>query len=242
MVTRMHRTDAPVRATRCQPDLFWISDSLRPSALGFRIAAFGLALLLFLVPACKPKEVRTLLGPSQALSSVLAEEAARVAGAKKQVALITADTSWGPPSTVEEALKRALKKHGLTVVTAKAANLGNPMFSGAIGLKAADFFEALEKSAGTGVVISLVGAPLLSPGDAARLSPNHPPVLVVATAMLGDKMGVRSDPLQVARLLEGQVIQMAIIDGADPAANAPDKPDPARELFAQNYRILRQPR
>jgi len=173
---------------------------------------------------------------------VLAEEAARLAGAKKQVALITADTSWGPPSTVEEALKRALKKHGLTVVTAKAANLGNPMLSGAIGLKAADFFEALEKSAGTGVVISLVGAPLLSPGDAARLSPNHPPVLVVGTAMLGDKMGVRSDPLQLARLLEGQVIQMAIIDGADPAANAPDKPDPARELFAQNYRILRQPR
>src|SRR5438552_11626766 len=122
MVTRMHRTDSPVRGTPCQPDLFWISDSLRPSALGFRIAAFGLALLLFLVPACKPKEVRTLLGPSQALSSVLAEEAARLAGAKKQVALITADTSWGPPSTVEEALKRALKKHGLTVVTAKAAN------------------------------------------------------------------------------------------------------------------------
>ena len=34
----------------------------------------------------------------------------------------------------------------------------------------------------------------------------------------------------------------AIIDGADPAANAPGKPDPMRELFAQNYRILRRPR
>jgi len=181
------------------------------------------------------------LGPSEALSSVLAEEAVRLAGAKKQVALITADASWGPPSTLEEALKRALKRHGLTVVTAKAANLGNPMLSGAIGLKALDFFEALEKSTGTGAVISLVGGPLLTPDDTARLSTNHPPVLVVATAMLGDKMGVRSDPLQLARLLEAQVIQMAIIDGADPAANAPGKPDPARDLFAQNYRILRRP-
>ena len=242
MVIRMHRTDSPVCATPGQPDLFSISDSLRPAALGFRIAACGLPLLLCLVPACKPKETQTLLGPSQALSSVLAEEAARLAGAKKQVALITADASWGPPSALEEALKRALKKQGLTVVTPKAANLGNPMLSGTIGLKAVDFFEALEKSAGTGAVISLVGGPLLTPDDAARVSSNHPPVLVVATAMLGDKMGVRSDPLQLARLLEAQVIQMAIIDGADPAANTSGKPDPARDLFAQNYRILRRPR
>ena len=49
-----------------------------------------------------------------------------------------------------------------------------------------------------------------------RLSPNHPPVLVVATAMLGDKIGVRTDPLQLARLLETKVIQIAVIDGADP--------------------------
>src|SRR6266567_7165454 len=132
MGTRMHRTDPPVCATPCQPYLFSISDSLRPSALGFRIAACGLPLLLCLVPACKPKEIKAFLGPSQALSSVLAEEAVRFAGAKKQVALITADASWGPPSTLEEALKHALKKRGLTVVTPKAANLGNPMLSGTI--------------------------------------------------------------------------------------------------------------
>ncbi len=212
------------------------------SVLGRCLKIAALVLVLLITPACKPKEIQTLLGPSQALSSVLAEEAAHVAGAKKQVALITADASWGPPSTLEEALKRALKRHGLTVVTAKAANLGNPMLSGAIGLKAVDFFEALEKSAGTGAVISLVGGPLLTPDDAARVSSNHPPVLVVATAMLGDKIGVRTDPLQLARLLETQVIEIAVIDGADPVANVPGKSDPARELFAQNYRILRRPR
>ena len=75
-----------------------------------------------------------------------------------------------------------------------------------------------------------------------ELRPDHPPVLVVATAMLGDKMGVRTDPLQLARLLETQVIEIAVIDGADPVANVPGKSDPARELFAQNYRILRRPR
>ena len=107
---------------------------------------FGLTfLLLFLFPACKPKEVQVLLEPSQALGSVLAEEAVRLAGTKKQVALITPDASWGPPSTVEEALKSALKKHGVTVLTAKAAELGNPMFSGEIGLKAKDFLRGAGK-------------------------------------------------------------------------------------------------
>jgi hypothetical protein len=237
----MHRTNSPVRATSCHTDLSSIPDAPRPSDLGLTIATLGLAVLLFLVPACKPKEIKALLEPSQALSSVLAEEAVRLAGAHKQVALITPDASWGPPSNVEEALKGTLRKQGFIVVTAKAADLGNPMLSGVIGLKAADFFEVLEKSTRTGAVISLVGAPLLTPGDAARLSPDHPPVLVVATAMLGDKMGVRGDPLQLARLLEAQVIQLAIIDGGEPAANPPGRPNPTRELFVQNYRILRRP-
>ena len=222
-----------MRATRQTDSAFY--------ARALRTGALGLALLL-MSPGCKPKELSNLLGPSQAMSAVLAEEIARLAGAKKEVALITADASWGPPSSLEEGLKDALKKKGLKVVVAKSANLGNPMLSGTVGLKAADFLEALEKSAGYGAVISLVGAPLLTSGDTARLSPDHPPVLVVATAMLGDKMGVRSDPLELARLLEAQIIQMAVIDGADPAANAPGKPDPARELFAKNYRILRRPR
>src|ERR1051326_7063104 len=127
------------------------------------LTALGLALLLF--PGCKPKEIAILLEPSQAMSSVLAEEAAVLAGAKKEVALITHDPSWGPPSSLEEGLKGALRKKGLNVVVAKSANLGNPMLSGTVGLKAADFLEALEKSARSGAIISLAGAPLLASAD-----------------------------------------------------------------------------
>jgi hypothetical protein len=209
---------------------------------GVRVANFALTVLLAcFLSACKPKELKALLGPGEAMSAVLAEEAAQLAGTKGQIALIIPDASWGPPSTVEEALKGALKKRGMTVMIAKAANVGNPMLSGEIGLKAADFFEAMEKAAGAGAVISLVGAPLLKPGDAARLSAGHPPVLVVATAMMGDKLGVRTDHLQLARLLEEKVIQLAIVDGADPAVQPTGKPDSAGELFARNYRILRRP-
>ena len=59
--------------------------------------------------------------------------------------------------------------------------------------------------------------------------------------MLGNKIGVRGDHVQLARLLEARVIQLAIIDGASPAANPAAKPDATRELFARNYRILRRP-
>jgi hypothetical protein len=239
MGTKMRLTNSPVRSRSCPPHLFLDSNCrwrLQP-----RLEIIVLGLTLFMLSGCRQKDVEILLGPSQALVSVLAVEAVKLAGPKKQIALITHDASWGPASTAEEGLKHALKKQGLTVMTAKAANLGNPMLSGAIGLKAADFFEAMEKSASSGAVISLVGAPLLTPEDAKRLAPEHPPVLVVATAMLGDKMGVRGDPLQLAHLLDSGIIQLAIIDGADPSAKALGKPNPSQELFFQNYQILRKP-
>jgi hypothetical protein len=196
-------------------------------------------LLLLLLPGCQPKEVQALLEPSQALGKVLAEESIRLAGANRQIALITYDSSWGPPSTAEQALRAALKKQKAGLEVVKAANLGNPMLSGEVGLKAADFLEAIEKSAKAGVVISLVGAPLLQEGDPALRASPHPPVLVVATASLGDKMGVHTDPLRLASLLEAKVIQMAIIDGTDPAAQPAANPEPYRALFGQHYRILR---
>jgi hypothetical protein len=239
MVTKTRLTN-PVRARPGPTDLLSILDFAPPSKLTLELVVLGFALCL--IPACKPKEVQALLGPSQALISVAAEEAASLAGAKKQAALITHDGSWGPPSSAEEALQHALKKRGLTVVTVKSASLGNPMLSGAIGLKAPDFLEALQKSTGSGVVLSLVGAPRLTPDELAQIPAEHPPVLIIATAMLGDKMGVRGDPLQLASLLDSKVIELAIIDGSDPAPNTSGKPDPARQLFAQNYQILRRPR
>ena len=198
--------------------------------------------LLLLLPGCQPnKEVQALVEPSQALGQVLAQEAVRLAGANRSITLITHDNSWGPQSTAEQALRASLKKQNATLDLVQAAPLGNPMLSGDVGLKGADFFEAMEKSTKAGAVISLVGPPLIKEGEAARLTSAHPPVLVVATASLGDKMGVHTDPVQLASLLEAKVIQLAIIDGEDPTPQPTTKPDPLRALFAQHYRILRPP-
>jgi hypothetical protein len=207
-----------------------------------RFAQFccGFAVLLAFA-GCGSKEIRALLEPPQALGIVVATQAAHFAGAKKQVAVITPDANWGPPSTAETAFRAAMKKQGFSVLTAKSANLGDPMRTRP-GLKAADFFEALEKSADAGSVVSFAGAPLLKSGDAARLSPGpHPPVLVVATMTLGTVPGVATDRMLLANLLEARIIQLAIVDGEDPEALKAAKGDATQELFARNYRILLPP-
>jgi len=195
--------------------------------------------MLFL--SCAPKETNVLLGPSEALGTVLADEAVRMAGAKKQVAIISPDAKWGAVSSAEVAFTSALKKKGFTVVTAKATNLGDPMRRGQIGLKAADFFDALDKSADAGAIVSFAGAPVFGSGGATPAHPGHPPALVVATSSLGNVPGLWGDPVQLAGLLESKTIDLAIIDGADPAGQTSGKSDAAHALFAQNYRILRRP-
>jgi hypothetical protein len=62
---------------------------------------------------------------------------------------------------------------------------------------------------------------------------------VVATMMLGTVPGVASNRSLVMNLLAAKIIQLAIIDGADPPAPKTGKSDGTHELFAQNYRILR---
>jgi hypothetical protein len=195
--------------------------------------------VLFL--SCAPTETKVLLGPSQALGTVLAEEAVRLAGPGKQIALICPDANWGAASTVEEAFRSALKKQGIASVIATAANLGDPMRRGQVGLKGGDFLAALDKSAGAGAIVSLAGAPLLNGTDAVRVPSEHPPVLVVATASLGNVPGIWGDPVQLGRLLDAKTIDLAIIDGADPIAQSSGKSDAAHTLFSQNYRILRRP-
>ncbi len=199
----------------------------------------GLALSLALtLAACKPKGPPTPVETSQAIATVLAEEAAKVAGQKKQVLILSPGGVWGAASSVEEAFKATLKKQGFSVVATKTVDVGDPMRSGPIGLKAADFLGALDQFPDVGAVVSFAGAPLLKPGE--NVKPDHPPVLVVATAMMGRTPGLPGDRLHLARLLEANVIRVAIVDASEPAPPG-GKRDAVHQLFAEHYRILRQP-
>src|SRR5436190_8874537 len=89
-----------------------------------------LAVLGVVIASCAPKAAKELTNASEAMGQVLAEETARAAGPKKQIAIISYDANWGPVSTAEESFKKALKKHGYSAVAAKSVNLGDPMKSG----------------------------------------------------------------------------------------------------------------
>ena len=189
--------------------------------------------------SCTPKQTQSLLQPSEALGTILAQETASLAAANKRVAVISPDAGWGAPSTAEEAFKRAMKQQGFDVVTAKSANLGDPMRRGQLGLKTEDFLEALEKSADAGALVSFAGAPLMKAADAAQLNPKHPPVLVLATASLGNVPGMWSDPIRLADLIDATVVELAIIDTQEPGPQI-GKADATRQLFDQHYHILRR--
>jgi hypothetical protein len=200
------------------------------------------ALLLLALTSCTPTETKRLFDRSEALGVVLAEQTARIAGPNKQVALIF--PQWGAASTVGDSLKKALRKQGITIVNTHSADVGDPMRRSSLGLKSADFLAVMEKSAGAGAVVSLAGAPLLKAGEAAQLGVTHPPVVVVATASLGNVMGLPGDPLQLAGLLEARTVQLAVIDADPDAAPEPQpagKTDPIHQIFARNYRLLHRP-
>lgn len=202
------------------------------------VLAAGLALLV----GCKRNETKTLLEPSQALSSVLAEEAIRAAGTNKKIAVISHDDSWGPPSPVEQAFKDALEGQGFSVFTAKSAYLGDPMLRRQIGLQPDDFFEAVEKASDAGAIVSFAGAPLLKPEDSVRMPRAHPPIVIVATTTMGDQLGVPAPRSRLAGLLEDKIIQAAIVNGgSDSDAPSSSTTDATHKLFTRNYSILRQP-
>ncbi len=204
----------------------------------FRLPLFALgALLLVALAGCTPSDTRQLLDRSEALGAVLAEETARLAGPNKKVAVIL--PHWGTASTLGESLQKSLKKRGVTVAFSIPADVGNPMHRVALGLKSADFLAAMEKAAGLGAVVSLAGTPLVEPQDASKLSPDHPPVIVVATASLGNVMGLPGDRGHLASLLDAKIVRLAFIDGPDPDAPPSGKADAIHQAFALNYRVIR---
>jgi hypothetical protein len=204
----------------------------------FRFACFALFLGLMFM-GCTSKEEKSILQPTESLAPILVEETVNAAGANRKVAIISPDSKWGPTSAIEQSFRSALKKQGFTIIDAKCASLGDPMRSGEVGLTSSDFIEVLEKFPDVGAIVSFAGAPLLKPPDFPKASAQHPPVLVVATAMLGTTRGVPGDRNQFPRLLDSKAVQLIIIDGADPTPSTSTKRDSTHDLFAQHFRILR---
>jgi hypothetical protein len=206
-------------------------------------AVVAMTFLSLVLLSCARKESKLMLEPGQSLGAVLAEETVQAVGTKKTVVLIL--PQWAANSTAVESFKTALKSQGVTVTFSLLANVGSPMDRNGVGLKSADFFEALGKSDSAGAIVSLAGPPLLNAPDMTRLNSGHPPVLVVATQSLGydpngSVLGVPADQNYLTGLLDAKVIQLAIVDNRDQSnTDSSGKLDATHQSFFQHYTILR---
>ncbi len=197
-----------------------------------RLSFFGLLLIL---AACKPSGVDGVLDVTAALRKVLAVETAQAATASKQVILLAPKIAQGPAASLGDEFKAALKAEGLSVEV-QLVDLGDPMSYGNYGWKAADFFEAVQKHAGVGAIVSLIGLPKLGASDLARVPANHPPILAVATRQIGLAPGVSPPPGALEQMLKTKVVQIAIVEGTGTTVGKSDK---AYKIFDQHFQILR---
>lgn len=194
----------------------------------------AVCLLLLTFNACKPKAVNELSDSGTALKTVLAIETAQVAHINKQVVLIVPNATQGPAASLADNFKIALEEKGLSVQL-RPVDLGDPMRYNEFGLKAVDFLDVLQKHSGAGVIVSLVGAPLLQKNDLNKMPAAGPAVVVVATRQIGLAAGVPTNPALLEQLLTAKIIHLAVADGTGSSG----KQDDVYKSFDQNFRILR---
>jgi hypothetical protein len=201
------------------------------------LSMVGAMVLLAGAGGCKPKEVSALNSASDALFTVLADETAQAAGAKKQVIVIARSGPDGKPAEAAREAAAALKARQLSPEI-KTVSLGDPMSYGSHGWSAASFFEVLQQNPEAGAVVSLVGIPLLGVPDIAKVPTPRPPLLVVAVTQLGLTPGVPAQTRAIKPLLDSKVIHLVIVDGTE----TPTETTEAHKLFGQSYMRLRSSR
>lgn len=195
----------------------------------------GLCGFMLLFCACKPDAINQLEDSGSALKTVFVDEIAKASSANKQIVMITVKATEGANADLSQEIKGALEKKGLSVVETRSVDLGDPMNYNQFGLKAVDFLEVLQKHAGVGAIVSLVGAPILSANDFGKIPPTHPPVLVLATRQIGLAFGVPANPAVIDSMLKSKVIQLAVVDGPGSSGST----DTIHKTFDQHFSILR---
>ena len=184
--------------------------------------------LYFAFPGRSPK---IDFNPYDTLGAVAAEETAKLLGNKGRVLVMARDTGAEKNPSVEAELKafrRTLKKHaGLSQVTERI--LATPMLMMATGggVPPDQLFKALETHANVGALVLFCGMPPLADPELETLKKHGVKTVVVSSFHPGYR-----------RLLEQQVIHLAIVPRPDAPAPGAQPPQTLRERFDQDFMIV----
>ncbi len=168
--------------------------------------------------------------PYEATGQVLAEETARLASGGGRITLVTLDTSVFKSPATEAILKgffTTLQKKGISLAATNAIRLDPdrpPRVNGG------DFLEILRRRGERDVVISLLGPPILSPEQRAKLGEKRPRVAAFCPGPIPRQVNLRD-------IFEQQLLQMAIISRPSIVLNPPQSTSP-RAWFDYLYEVI----
>lgn len=172
------------------------------------------------------------LDPYRALGSGAAEETAKLLGNKGQVVIIVPDTSQFKNPAVDGQLKSfqqtLTRNKGLTVADTVRFKL-TPMERMATGGAAPRdlFIGALQNHPGLGAVVLFCGFPPLGLQDYETLKQSGAKVVVVSGYLPAYR-----------KLLEGQLMHVAIVPKFDQSAAPAQEPKTLREWFERDYQVV----
>ncbi len=171
------------------------------------------------------------LGPYQALGAGVAEETTKLLGNKGSVVVMGHDTSEFQNAAIDGQLssfQKTLAKSGLTIAATIKFKL-TPMERMATGGAAPrdQFLQVLQSHPNAGAVVLFCGFPPLAGQDYSTLKQSGIKVVVAS----GYGPGYR-------RLLESQVIHLAIVPQFDRPATTGKPPPTLRGWFEQEYLVI----
>lgn len=164
----------------------------------------------------------------KALGQMLAEEALKACGPAGRITVLARDTSTqkNPYADAQlKSLQQTLKKARGVTTTTRLLKL-NPIRL--IAVAPGDFFEVLRKASEEDVIVSLVGPPVLSDRDAAKLGGRHPKVVAVCSGWMPRQVDLR-------RIFEQGLLATAIISRTDASSSAGRNME---ETFNRNFALI----
>lgn len=175
---------------------------------------------------------RINLDPYQVVGAVVAEETAKLLGNQGQVLVIARDTTGQKITSLEAELKsfsQTVKKSAGVSVAATVRIKMTPMMMMATGssVPPEELFGALQAHPKVGAVVLFCGFPLLADQDLDTLKRSGAKFVVVSAYWAGYR-----------RLLEQQVLHLAVVPRFEPPPATTPKPQTLRERFNQEYLIL----
>jgi hypothetical protein len=164
----------------------------------------------------------------QRIGEIMAEQTAKIVGAKGRLVIITIPRGSEPElKTQLDAFYRKLKTLGhYDVKEHEMDTKDQPKYGLGAGLSGRRFVRTVKNNPKADAIVSFVGAPKMGDDEVAELT--QPPKFIAET----------KSPDHLPKLFEKNLIQVAVASRFIFPAPGPQKPKTPQELFEKRYQIV----